>query len=82
MFDENNSDMNAITPDINEEPIQLVIAEPPPPPAEPPVLPSDNDEVQLQIPKRIFICHKNINCLSMTHNKRKTLNPNYEIFYF
>jgi hypothetical protein len=103
MSDENNSDMNAITPDINEEPIQLVIAEPPPPPAEPPpppaepppppaepppppaeppVLPSDNDEVQLQIPKRIFICHKNINCLSMTHNKWKTLNPNYEIFLF
>ena len=85
MSDEINLDMNTITPDI-EEPIKLVIAEPPsaePPSPEPPsVLPIDNDELQLQIPKRIFICHKNINCLSMTHNKWKTLNPNYEIFLF
>jgi len=80
MSDEINLDMNTITPDI-EEPIKLVIAKPPSP--EPPsVLPIDNDELQLQIPKRIFICHKNINCLSMTHNKWKTFNPNYEIFLF
>ena len=69
MSDEINLDMNTITPDI-EEPIKLVIAEPPsqeppsqeppspeppspePPSPEPPsVLPSDNDELQLQIPK-------------------------------
>ena len=42
----------------------------------------DNDEIQLQIPKRIYICHKNINCLTMTHNKWKKLNPNYEIYLF
>jgi hypothetical protein len=81
MSHENNSDMNTIAPDITEEPIKLVIAEPTSPEL-PPVLPSDNDEAQLQIPKRIFICHKNLSCLSMTHNKWKILNPNYEIFLF
>jgi hypothetical protein len=78
MSHEINLDMNTNTP---EEPIKLVIAEPTSPEL-PPVLPSDNHEVQLQIPKRIFICHKNLNCLSMTHNKWKMLNPNYEIFLF
>jgi len=43
---------------------------------------TNNEDIQLQIPKIIYICHKNINCLSMTHNKWKTLNPTYEIFLF
>jgi hypothetical protein len=41
-----------------------------------------SDEIQLQIPKRIYICHKNIECLRMTYHKWKTLNPNYEIYLF
>ena len=43
---------------------------------------TNNEDIQLQIPKIIYICHKNINCLSMTHNKWKTLNPTYQIFLF
>jgi hypothetical protein len=36
----------------------------------------------LKIPKKIYICHKNIKCLTMTHSKWKGLNPNYEIHLF
>jgi hypothetical protein len=42
----------------------------------------DNVEIKLQIPKKIYICHKNINCLMMTYDKWKKLNPNYEIHLF
>jgi hypothetical protein len=42
----------------------------------------DNGKIELQIPKKIYICHKNIKCLTMTHSKWKGLNPNYEIHLF
>jgi mannosyltransferase OCH1-like enzyme len=37
---------------------------------------------QKEIPKIIYICHKNIKCLSMTYTFWKHLNPNYEIKLF
>jgi mannosyltransferase OCH1-like enzyme len=37
---------------------------------------------QKEIPKIIYICHKNINCLRMTYNFWKKLNLNYEIKLF
>lgn len=37
------------------------------------------DEQQNEIPKIIYICHKNLNCLTMTHNFWKKLNPTYQI---
>ena len=88
-----NSKINKIE---EEQSIELVIVEikpatePPatePPATEPPAteplhLISISDEIQLQIPKRIYICHKNIECLRMTYHKWKTLNPNYEIYLF
>jgi hypothetical protein len=72
-------------PPAEQPPAEQPPAEQPPaeqPPAEPMFLPIDNDEIQLQIPKIIYICHKNISCLSMTHNKWKKLNPNYDFFLF
>jgi mannosyltransferase OCH1-like enzyme len=40
------------------------------------------DDVQKEIPKIIYICHKNVKCLSMTYNFWKRLNPGYEIKLF
>lgn len=37
------------------------------------------DEQQTEIPKIIYICHKNLNCLTMTYNFWKKLNPTYQI---
>jgi hypothetical protein len=68
-----------IEPVIEQPAIEPVIE---PSPAALDIYLIDNDEIQLQIPKRIYICHKNINCLTMTHNKWKKLNPNYEIYLF
>ena len=91
--DVDNSNIN----EIEEQSIELIIVEikpatePATEPTEPATEPSpaaldiyliDNDEIQLQIPKRIFICHQNIECLRMTYHKWKTLNPNYEIYLF
>lgn len=41
-----------------------------------------DDTMKKEIPKNIYICHKNINCLSMTYNFWKKLNPGYEIKLF
>jgi len=41
-----------------------------------------NDNVQKEIPKIIYICHKNAKCLSMTYKFWKQLNPDYEIKLF
>ena len=49
---------------------------------EPIVEPIVEPSVQKLIPKTIFICHKNIKCLSMTYNFWKRLNPNYRIHLF
>ena len=35
-----------------------------------------------KIPKVIYICHKNLDCLQMTHDNWKNLNPTYEIKLF
>ena len=44
---------------------------------------TDNaDNVQKEIPKIIYICHKNVKCLSMTYKFWKRLNPGYEIKLF
>jgi mannosyltransferase OCH1-like enzyme len=40
------------------------------------------DDVQKEIPKVIYICHKNLRCLHMTHAFWKKLNPGYEIKLF
>ena len=37
---------------------------------------------QEEIPKIIYICHKNVNCLTMTYKFWKQLNPDYEIKLF
>jgi len=37
---------------------------------------------QKEIPKIIYICHKNVKCLSMTYAFWKQLNPDYEIRLF
>lgn len=39
-------------------------------------------DTQKEIPKIIYICHKNIECLGMTYNFWKNLNPTYEIKLF
>ena len=39
-------------------------------------------QIPPQIPKVIYICHKILDCLQMTHDKWKNLNPNYEIKLF
>jgi hypothetical protein len=41
-----------------------------------------HDDVQKEIPKIIYICHKNIACLSMTYKYWKRLNPMYQIKLF
>lgn len=38
-----------------------------------------NVDEQNEIPKTIYICHKNLKCLSMTYNLWKKLNPTYKI---
>lgn len=40
------------------------------------------EDNQKEIPKIIYICHKNVKCLSMTYNFWKQLNPGYEIKLF
>jgi hypothetical protein len=55
------------------------------PPEEPAALHIDligDDKIELKIPKKIYICHKNLECLKMTHSKWEKLNPNYEIHLF
>lgn len=44
-------------------------------------LPSQ-DDIQKEIPKIIYICHKNVKCLHMTYKFWKQLNPGYEIKLF
>lgn len=39
-------------------------------------------DAQKEIPKIIYICHKNIDCLHMTYNFWKKLNPTYQIKLF
>jgi mannosyltransferase OCH1-like enzyme len=39
-------------------------------------------DAQKEIPKIIYICHKNIECLNMTHKFWKRLNPTYQIKLF
>jgi mannosyltransferase OCH1-like enzyme len=38
--------------------------------------------MEIEIPKKIYICHKNITCLKMTYTMWKKLNPDYEIYLF
>jgi mannosyltransferase OCH1-like enzyme len=40
------------------------------------------EDNQKEIPKIIYICHKNVKCLTMTYNFWKQLNPGYEIKLF
>ena len=47
-----------------------------------PVVVIEQKPQKSQIPKIIYICHKNLDCLQMTHDKWKNLNPNYEIKLF
>lgn len=42
----------------------------------------DNNNIQKEIPKIIYICHKNIKCLQMTYNFWRRLNPSYQIKLF
>ena len=44
--------------------------------------PPSQDDIQKEIPKIIYICHKNVKCLSMTYKFWKQLNPGYEIKLF
>ena len=43
---------------------------------------NSNDDIQTEIPKTIYICHKNLNCLHTTYKFWKQLNPNYQIKLF
>ena len=40
------------------------------------------DDIQTEIPKIIYICHKNLKCLNMTYKFWKRLNPGYQIKLF
>jgi mannosyltransferase OCH1-like enzyme len=42
----------------------------------------NSEDTQKEIPKIIYICHKNIECLDATYNFWKNLNPLYEIRLF
>ena len=42
----------------------------------------ENTIIQKEIPKIIYICHKNLKCLTMTYKFWKTLNPTYQIKLF
>jgi len=42
----------------------------------------ENNTNQTEIPKIIYICHKNLNCLHMTYSFWKKLNPTYQIKLF
>lgn len=44
--------------------------------------PQSQDNNQKEIPKIIYICHKNVDCLRMTYKFWKQLNPSYEIKLF
>jgi len=43
---------------------------------------SINDNIQKEIPKIIYICHKNLKSLNMTYKFWKRLNPGYQIKLF
>ena len=43
---------------------------------------SNNIIIQKEIPKIIYICHKNLKCLNMTYKFWKRLNPTYQIKLF
>ena len=43
---------------------------------------TSEEDNQNEIPKIIYICHKNVKCLTMTYNFWKQLNPGYEIKLF
>ncbi len=43
---------------------------------------SATSQMEMDIPKKIYICHKNTTCLKMTHSIWKNLNPDYEIYLF
>ena len=43
---------------------------------------SINDDLQKEIPKIIYICHKNLKSLNMTYKFWKRLNPGYQITLF
>lgn len=43
---------------------------------------SINDDLQKEIPKIIYICHKNLKSLNMTYKFWKRLNPGYQIKLF
>lgn len=43
---------------------------------------NDNKMEQNEIPKILYICHKNLKCLNMTYNFWKKLNPTYQIKLF
>jgi mannosyltransferase OCH1-like enzyme len=42
----------------------------------------NNTIIQKEIPKIIYICHKNLKCLNMTYKFWKRLNPTYQIRLF
>ena len=43
---------------------------------------AENNTNQREIPKIIYICHKNLKCLNMTYSFWKRLNPTYQIKLF
>jgi len=48
----------------------------------PVLVPIPENIIQKEIPKIIYICHKNLKCLNMTYKFWKRLNPTYQIKLF